>query len=966
MKRKLLVSVLMSLALICLMAICISAEVYNITYWDGGTKKDTVQTDETGTITLRDTPYSGADCEVTNWFTYEGDIYAMGKTITVTKDTDIRQFSGHFSTNLNVNATDNQWGWRYIQLQEDLVLETIVYLNDGGRLYIDLNGHNIISSAMHVFEQRRAGLFIVGEGGIIHSGSGHVFNTSIHGYDDRKVGFVLGKDVCVETSGNLCHYTNGLSSGWITEPVVFEVYGTVKCNSLLYINGAINEVLNAVISPRKLELQDKPIYFKSVSDEGAVNLTIGNGTFVLPDAASSMDYWDCGFGDSYTTTVDNGCSFTNGASIVLSLAGEGKAITSITIDEIKYDVITNDSCQHGFDVNIVDATCVNLKTSSYICPLCGENFTVRTGNLAEHVWELAAHIPATETTAGTKSYKCEICSKEMDQSYSFDPTELEIKVTVSITNLDTEEVTEKELTVYVTDVLNLTYVETMGSKIYTLVGLKPFDVYDITNIVAVEVPVGVAKINFADNNSTLKTLNIKNNANVIVESFAKYTGITEINIGKAKVEFSSTCSNNKIQAIRSEVEGADVVFKANCFNDKKTITELKLSSYSKYDFGNNSFKNTQMKELVFPDYSEPYFRADAAFYNCAVEYLYVGRGITELMNKPFDYCQKMQKIILMDVTSISKEYTFCVEYNGEKPVEVYIHASEIYLTNNTFYQCHGITVYTNAPITNAKVFEGCKATTKGGIEYPAYTIVYGIPHKYEQGMEDATCTKDGSMGYVTDCTCGTTASFATYKTFVNALTTSETFTERTIETTVLPALGHLKGTLADVLYVNGYLENGRARYDCMRCDNNGYYEETVGPMIKSLGYSVSELDGAGSVVQGYVIDTGVYSLCKSVNDKLTYGFIVLTNPTNETLYPLSFKNGELLIDDGSIMQVPVLKSIRVVEIKIKGFSEATSDKKIIMCAYLFDGTAINYISNGEASIGITGISYNELVNIPQV
>jgi hypothetical protein len=321
----------------------------------------------------------------------------------------------------------------------------------------------------------------------------------------------------------------------------------------------------------------------------------------------------------------------------------------------------------------------------------------------------------------------------------------------------------------------------------------------------------------------------------------------------------------------------------------------------------------------------------------------------------------MQKIVLMDVTNISKEYTFCVENGGEKPVEVYIHASEITMTNNTFYQCHGIIIYTNAPITNGNVFASCNATTKGGIEYPAYTIVYGIPHKYESGMVDATCTADGSMGYVTDCPCGSVDSFATYKTFVNALTTSETFEEGTIETVVLPALGHLKGTLAEVVYVNGYLQKGCARYDCMRCDNNGYYEETVGPVIKSLGYSFSEIEGVASMVQGYVIDTSVYQLCASVNSSLTYGFIVLTNDTNETQYPLSFKNGELSIDD-TIIQIPVKNNIDVVEIKLKGFNDITKDLKIIMCAYIFDGEAVNYISNGEISIGIDGTSFNDLVN----
>jgi hypothetical protein len=88
---------------------------------------------------------------------------------------------------------------------------------------------------------------------------------------------------------------------------------------------------------------------------------------------------------------------------------------------------------------------------------------------------------------------------------------------------------------------------------------------------------------------------------------------------------------------------------------------------------------------------------------------------------------------------------------------------------------------------------------------------------------------------------------------------------------------------------------------------------------------------------------------------------VLTNDTNETQYPLSFKNGELSIDD-TIIQIPIKNNIDVVEIKLKGFNDITKDLKIIMCAYIFDGEAVNYISNGEISIGIDGTSFNDLVN----
>ena len=193
MRKKLLLTLCFTVFVVCLLALAVSAEVYNISYYDGGTLKETVQTDENGMLTLRETRYSDASAPIFNWFTYEGDVYAPGSTVTFTKDTDVRQFCAYPSTNTLLNHQSSQWGWRYIQLQEDLYLDTKIELNDGGRLYIDLNGYNIYSSATHVFEQRRAGLFITGTGSIIHTGSGHLFNASIHGYGDGNVGMVIGK-----------------------------------------------------------------------------------------------------------------------------------------------------------------------------------------------------------------------------------------------------------------------------------------------------------------------------------------------------------------------------------------------------------------------------------------------------------------------------------------------------------------------------------------------------------------------------------------------------------------------------------------------------------------------------------------------------------------------------------------------------------------------------------------------------
>ena len=953
MRKKLLLTLCFVLLAVCLLAIAVSAEVYNISYYDGGTLKETVQTDENGMLTLRETRYSDTSAPIFNWFTYEGDVYAPGSTVTFTKDTDVRQFCAYPSTNTLLNHQSSQWGWRYIQLQEDLYLDTTMALNDGGRLYIDLNGYNIYSSAKHVFEQRRSGLFITGSGSIIHTGSGHLFNASIHGYGDGNVGMVIGRDVTVVTAGTISNYTNGFGSSHINGSVPFEFYGTITCSKLMHFNGNISEIVGLVVDPVKLTLTgDSAVTFTGYGDGGSLVLTLGDGTYVLTEAANNTAYWNNGHTDAFTATV-NGGSFTNGAEAALSMNSDGKAIVTLTVDGVNYSTIVSASCQHSYaEMGSTAPTCIVLKSTTFTCTACADTVVLQTGDYADHVWVLIMHEPATEIMTGTKIYECTVCYKQNIVIYTFDPNNIYIDVTVLVDGV------EKTVSVLVGDVFVMSVGDNMGEKTYTLTGLKDFGEYTASNIVAIEIPVGVAFVNL-DSNTTLKKITVNDYANVSFISFAKSTALTDINIGKATVEFRYGCSNNVIAAIRSNVTGANIIFAGRVFEGKSSLKTLELSAYSDYDFGANSFKNSGVLSLVFPDYCRPIFRSEAAFYNCAVTYIYVGKGIKSLEGKPFDYCQKVQKIVLMEVESFTHEYTFCVENGGEKPVEVYIHSETISLPNNTFYQCHGITVYTNAEITNANAFAQCNATTKGGIDYPGYTIVYGIPHKYTEGNSEPTCTADGSTGYVTDCPCGVVTE-AVYRTYVGCVTTSDQYNESTISVSVIPALGHDKGALVDTLFENGYLATGVARYDCTRCENNGYYEETLSAVISCLGYSVCEFDQNAAIVQGFSIDEYVLDVCKSANAGFTYGIVVGGNLSGETQYPLTIQNGEIVAQSG-VMLLPITADFDCIDIKLLGISDTWKDKNMIICLYIFDGVSIKYADNGVLSSGVTGITYNSFV-----
>ena len=954
MKKKILLTLSLVFAVACLLAIYVSAEVFNVSYYDGNDIKETVQTDENGTITLRTERFSNSEAPIFNWYTYEGDIYAPGATITVTKDTQIRQFCGYPSTDKEKNLGGGQWTWKYIQLQEDLYFTSSIGVYFGGRIFIDLNGYNIYSSAQHVFSDSRSGVFIVGHGSVVHTGSGHVFNSSFHGYNDTSIGMVIGKDVTVTTNGTVFNNGNSFNSGWITTEVPLEFHGDITCGKLMNINGEVNEILGLVIAPTKLTVTgDSMITFNSIGSEGQVNLTIG-GTFVLTEAANNVEYWTAGFGEGFATTVYSS-AFTNGADAVLALAGATAEKGEITLEDVTYGLVLPVGCDHSYSVvESAAANCMHIKRTVYECDKCGDCFVISTGVLTDHAFEMIEHKPATELLSGSKLFECTVCKKQNLVIYAFDPGEFMISVTVS-----RADGTEETLQVKVSDVLVLEGVESLGTTTYTLIDIKAFGDYQATDIIAIEIPNGIAKVNFANDNGALKKISIRDYATVTIVSFAKCTALEEIVIGKSNVDFEASCSNNAIRAIYSDVEGANVFFAGNVFKGKKTLEVLTMSAHSSYDFGANSFKETSIKELIFPDYSEPFFRDEAAFYNCAAEYLYVGRGITKLMGKPFDYCQKMQKIVLMEVTSFTHEYTFCVENAGEKPVEVYIHSSEISLPNNTFYQCHGIIIYTNAPITNANAFAQCNSTTKDGIDFPAYTIMYGIPHKYSEGNSEPTCTSDGSSGYITDCPCGMIAE-ADYQIFIGTTTDKEPSEYASIETRVIPALGHLRGELSDVVFLAGYLQNGTVRYDCDRCGGIGACEEEIDPLVVSLGYSVSEFGDSYGIVQGYQIVTSALDIYMSANSNVEYGVVADVNATGMPQYPLTIEGGELVESSGAFKMSVADGKTDYVEIKVTGIKETSADVCFINCFYVFDGISIKYISNGEEMTGVVGASYNSL------
>ena len=954
-KTKILLVILFILAVTLVFAISVNAEEYSVTYrglWRD--EKATVITDENGQITVKQTGYSNDDVnkQFFGWYTIEGDFFAPGEVVTLTKDTDLYEAYGYLGTQesikyLGVTQGRDQWDQSFVQLQEDIVLDSHIAPPWGGRVIIDLNGYTITSSATNAFQEQRAGVIIVGEGSVIHTGTGHFFTALSHiAYGDGEQRLIIGKDVNVSTNGTLLNYTNVTCS-----VIPVEIYGNVTCSRLVYLN-ELSHTFNVKIDAKELTVTgDTFIKVDKFNGEGLINIDILGGNILLSQNANTLDYWNnsnyTDFKDYFDISISGG-TFNNGNDAINTYLADGYKLQIIDINSQLYGTVIKESeCIHNYEaINEKDATCINLASKTYVCKECNDAYEISYGDYGDHNYQLTSSVEPTLTKVGESVYTCTVCNKTKTETTFFDILDTKINVKVnSITG-------EKFVLAKVKEVFVL---ETVGENQYKLTAVKDFKEFAKNDILSVEIPLGIVDINFTEDNSTLQKLIINEGAIVTVNSFSKCTALTHIEIGASKVSFVKGCSNNAIASIKSETEGANVTFAKEVFDGKGSIIELKLSTKSKYIFGANSFRKTNITEFIAPDYTEVVFLNEAAFYNCnSLKYIYIGRGIKYLEGKPFDYCQYVEKVVLMEVEKIMMEWTFCVQNMAEKPVEYYIHSNSISLPNNTFGQSKGIVIYTNAPITNAGAFSACTGKTYDDIEYPPYTIYYGIPHKLIETYEDSNCTENGINGYKPDCPCGEIIDGTVIaKMYYEALTNSEMFEEIEYKSEIIPPKGHREGEVLFVDYLNGYLKTGLKDCICRVC--NLEYTETTPtavPLFEFLGYSMPE-DGRNQITVGFIINYKAIEQYETLaQTEIEYGMVLAVADQ---------LNGKTPLESENTQKIAIQRNLSSISLKVSGFTEKLLDLELVMAIYVTENDKTVYLQDVQSSMP-NGITLNQTKN----
>ena len=383
---------------------------------------------------------------------------------------------------------------------------------------------------------------------------------------------------------------------------------------------------------------------------------------------------------------------------------------------------------------------------------------------------------------------------------------------------------------------------------------------------------------------------------------------------------------------------------------------MTFSKNSSYTFGKQSFKESGVLSLDFVDGCRVKFVGEQAFYASKVEYLYVGKGITTLANKPFDCAYYLQKIILIDVTNLSTDYTFCCINKGEQPCVVYHHADTLTLGGNTFYQSHGIKIYTKAPITTG--FNSCNAIEKNGVTHPAYTIYYGITHEYERIDTPATCTEIGSIRFVTSCPCGKNEG-TLHKVFVANLTNSSSYTEVDYTDKETEMLPHTLQTYGTIEYCDGYTKPGYFTYKCTMC-KNGIKEgdATFPPLVICYGYSVNEESNKGSLNIKYCINEEALRSYQFSNGRsIEYGTVVALKKVLGDDTPLDARGNA---NDGVVKVRSSKNKYSTNSIKLSNLGDAQKSLNFVMSLYIIDGGEIYYIQDTETVENPSGVSYKEV------
>ncbi len=857
------------------------------------------------------------------WYTKDGRAYDAGATVSFTESTELYSIVALNVSDSTSLASGLTTGTYAARLTSDIT--TTSKINTAGQNYsrIFLNGHTInVNTNEYGFAAQRGSRSIMGEGKVVYSGTGSLVHTESHFYNGHYNTFLVGRDVTIEApKGRLAYDANGdTTKGY---PKLY-IYGDVTAKELFEVSKASGEKNPEIYIYDTAEIVVTECLV-SYGTEYKYNVVVNIDGGKIDASAESVSLFSDG---AITYNITKGELLLNEAdkALLSTKLAEGYQSTALEINGKTYDCIVSSACEHDYQKTTFDATCTTKTKDVFTCSLCGEEVISWYGEFVEHSYTETNDEPATPTTKGIKEYTCDVCGKKTYVEYSYDPSNLDATVVVD------ENGTKKEVIVKASEVFEFVKAGEEGAYTYVLSAIKAFGEYELNDIVEVVIPAGIAELSLTQDAPSLTKITIPDGSDITLTSFSKLSALTEINIGRAKVVFSKACINSKIQAIHSDVAGADITFEDSLFYKKSHLTELTLCAGSTYNFKASSFRECGLKELIFPDNSTISWSA-TAFAECQqLKYIYFGSNIgvkrIEDGSAVFDGISYLEKIVVMDLEYFG-QWAFSTKnpdatYGSKGDLTIYNHSEKLTTHKQCFNTRNGkyhVYFYTVQEKITTEAYSNCN-----------YEIYHGIPHALIEANKAPTCTEDGVTGYDTDCPCGEKLNGSVVvKTYVNSIST---YTEATYTSQTEPATGHdTLGALIDIVY-NSFLEKGAGTYACSACGEAHTVENTVDAIFEWLGYSTNAEKTEFAI--GYSINHVALGKYEEVTgNKIAYGIVGAVTEKLGGLAPLD----EALDSSVKVISYETPREFEsgvITEIcfRVKGFTSAHYDLGMTMAGYV--------------------------------
>ena len=996
MKKRILLTVLLTLMVTALFAFGVSAASYTVNY--GG--KATAQTDENGVITLRDTTINnlntkeytikdanGNDMVVTQqflgWYADDGSTFAPGETVTLTGDIYLRQASGAVVYDYNgLNELLGRDGW-YVKLGADITTSSQVSTErtgNGNLCVLDMNGHNFTSSSNYAFGAARSGVKFLGEGKITHTGKGGLFTTSRHSSYDGDQRVYIGKNVTVETTGSLfyssndLHMTNNIPEVKIWGKTTSSVIANVaQCqNGLVEIFDGADVTLtgNTLVSNRS-SVNEFQIY---------INIYGGKLT-VVEDFAwiDSVTKYDVSMTGGSCNVVPANVFLTNGYEAVLN-------------EETGYYDVVYTACTVSPDgehkyveaEGYTDINCLDGRLQYFRCE-CGAYYIDNVALMGHDYSIITNESQATPDKLGVNKVTCARCGDYYTYEFAFSPTNVEISITVQTENgLVTS-------TFIASDIYDLTIKDEQGAFSCTINTLKDFIINGVTytknDIVIATIPSGTTNIDVGvfDGMQNLKEVVVMDRSNVsfVKNNFKDCPLLEKLTVGACDVVFAQGTNENTSASIFNNCPSLTVIdiTKANATFDKysfasdKTIKHLLMGEGNTYIFREDAFRHSVLEEVIIPDNSNVTLDKKCFAETLTIKYIYVGSYSIASgcigggsNTSIFGGNSYLSKLVLMEGINTLEKWVISTKDPGQLygplcDLTVYVH-SENFKINNS-----GSDAAFNGRKGNYKVILYVADADFTISSTSAYNFVLykGIGHAYEQNViTPSNCTIPGTFGWAAKgCDCGIDYRGIAYTSVSNVDNSLNNVTHEPFSTeeSDLPlSTEHIMGTtVADVIYDN-YFENGTIYYFCKDCGIAQIAEEapSAEPMMYSAGYSVFEANSLGGICYSVKVNHSAIDFYEiNTGKEFAYGLVVSTHNDGAPVI------GKDEPQAGAVMADMTKTDFIMLQIKISGIKTENASSEINVCAYAIQDDKIRYLSDKKTYDKAEALTYASIKALTQ-